>query len=87
MLVNSHALHICLDDTNENCLEPCQEPHDEVMHLYDSDMDTDDNYMMEEDGSMDFSDDSEDDIGEAGEDEILHSVKRYGIFCVDLSVI
>ena len=87
MLVNSHALHICLDDTNKNCLEPCQEPHDEVMHLYDSDMDTDDNYMMEEDGSVDFSDDSEDDIGEAGEDEILHSVKRYGIFCVDLSVI
>ena len=87
MLVNSHALHICLDNTNENCPEPCQEPHDEVMHLSDNDMDTDDEYMMEEDDSMDLSDDSDDDIGEDGEDEILHSVNRYGIFCLHLSVI
>jgi hypothetical protein len=87
MLVNSHALHICLDNTNENYPEPCQEPHDEVMHLFNNDMDTDDEYMMEEDDSVDLSDDSDDDIGEDGEDEILYSVNRYGIFCVDLSVI
>lgn len=87
MLANSHALHICLDDTNDNCPEPCQEPHDEVMHLSDNDTDTDDDYMLEEDGSVDLSDDSDVDIGEDEIDEILHSVKRYGIFCVDLSVI
>ncbi|CAB3988543.1 Hypothetical predicted protein [Paramuricea clavata] len=67
------------DDTNENCPEPCQEPHDEVMQLSDNDMDTDDEYMMEEDDSMDLSDDSDDDIGEDGEDEIFHSVNREDI--------
>ena len=49
------------------------------MQLSDSDTDTDDDYMLEDD-IMDLSDESEEDedIGEDDEDEIFHSVKRYG---------
>ncbi len=79
-MANSYALHICLDDTSENCPESRQEPHDVVMSG--SDTDTDDDYMLEEEGSIDLSDDSDDDIEEDEEDEIFHSVKRYGILCV-----
>ena len=57
------------------------------MQSSDSDSDTDDEYVLEEEGSMDLSEESDDDVGEDGEDEIFHSVKRYGIFCLDLSVI
>ena len=48
------------------------------MQLSDSNTDTDDDYMLEDD-IMDLSDDSEEDedIGEDDEDEIFHSVKRY----------
>ena len=46
-----------------------------------------DEFIVEEEDIIDLSDDSDDDVGEDGEDEIIHSVKRYGIFCVDLSVI
>ena len=54
------------------------------MQSSDSDSDTDDEYVLEEVGSMDLSEGSDDDIGEDGEDEIFHSVKRYGIFLIDL---
>jgi hypothetical protein len=47
-----------------------------------SDTDTDDDYILEEEGSIDLSDNSDDDIEEDEEDEIFHSVKRYGILCV-----
>lgn len=78
MLANSHALNICLDNANQSCPESSLEQDDEAMQLSDSDTDTDDDYMLEDD-IMDLSDDSEEDedIGEDDEDEIFHSVKRY----------
>ena len=55
------------------------------MHLSDNDTDTDDDYMLENDPE-DLSEDS--DVG-ISEDEVLHSVKRYGtgMLCVDLYVL
>ena len=75
-----------LDNVNPNCPESSHESCDEVVQSSDSDSDTDDEYVLEEEGSMDLSEDSDDDVGEDGEDEIFHSVKRYRIFCLDLSV-
>lgn len=85
MLANSHALNICLDNANQSCPESSPEQDDEAMQLSDSDTDTEDDYMLEDDimdlsdDIMDLSDDSkeDEDIGEDDEDEIFHSVKRY----------
>jgi hypothetical protein len=35
---------------------------------------------------VDLSDNSDDDLKEDEEDEIFHSVERYDILCIDLSV-
>ena len=76
------SVNICLDNTKLNCPESSHEPCDEVIQSCDSDTDTDDECILEEEGSMDLSGDSDDDddVGEDGEDEIFHSVKKYKIF-------
>ena len=49
MLANAHALNICLDNANQSCPESSLEQDDEAMQLSDSDTDTDDDYMLEDD--------------------------------------
>ena len=64
------------DNTSPNCPESSHEPCDDVTQSSHSDTDTDDEYILEEEGSRDLSEDSDDDVGEDRKDEIFHSVKR-----------